>query len=1112
LRCRTDGEDHGVCACAHNQVQERGSFTCSDADGDGEGICVSGLLPTAPCDPEDPQSACLSFFEQFGVALPEGGYEDVSLYLPGACLDLDGDGSFTCTARCPSTPVGVEPCGPNVVQSYEEPLFFRLACSDPEGDGQGWCLPLVGEEETCDPAGLLNACPIHRCDVQVDEHSSASRACEAGVCRESFADAPPFCTRLCDPAAPDDCNTRYSDTTCHDPDGDGEGWCVPFVGPGEACDRTGIGNVCAHEIGWRTLLQDVCIANPDEKNGLCVTSCDVPGLRCPSEGYSGEASTATFCLEPASAPGAYCAPIVEDLETCDPSMTADVCTPAPLHMRHACVEQIAGGSVCLRPGTCEHPLDLNAIGVTGDPTLLRAWGDPSHAQDDEASIGCTTTGKDQVWRISLAEESRVRVTLLGDDYSDTVIFARTECGDLISEVGCEDVTGTGEVLDLGVHAAGAELFVVVDEFSEGSSWFGPYWIEARLIPVLALEEDCEPMLPDPGCPDGAFCHPDDHACAVTECGDGFVSGEEECDDGGVLPDDGCDAECKVEVFEEVERNDDLDRANLILPGMVVSGESDGYSLRDTFAFDVPEDGRSYSFFVSLSAGEAGCDGQSGLYIGRQVSEEPIVLEDVCSAGRTWPMTDGSRSYPDKDTDDMGCPRYDSRWGFAEMPPGRYFVMVIFGFTKGIAYRLRIDRHEVSLAAENEPCGPGAGTEICAWGLECLPVVDSPGSRICRPPACGDGFVSGDEQCDDANDQPGDGCDACTVEVMDETEPNNLKEVANELGVHRAARATVARSRDADFFALDLDQTASVKAWVARDDEGACPVGGTLRLHDAESTEIASASDCDAVDPISEEAVRDLIAGRYFVSFTHDGGGFDPEVPYVVRVELGPTPVEGEPCSDARDRLPCVAGLACSAASGACLQPTCGDGVTTIEAGEQCDDGGQEPGDGCGAECKWESFEEAEPNGSAEEASQPTVGHCRWTGVVDGYGDHDWYEVSSDVAFAAHVKLSAPDGSCSTAYSRVAVDVMDASGLFAELSATWRNDYAAGPICPLIAPASEESRGTASLLPAGTYFVRVRVPWDAETTMPPLPYEVWWRGGACRDIGGPLPNGAPEGQP
>ncbi len=36
---------------------------------------------------------------------------------------------------------------------------------------------------------------------------------------------------------------------------------------------------------------------------------------------------------------------------------------------------------------------------------------------------------------------------------------------------------------------------------------------------------------------------------------------------------------------------------------------------------------------------------------------------------------------------------------------------------------------------------------------------------CTPPVCGDGVVSGDEQCDDHNTTPGDGCDAtCHVEV------------------------------------------------------------------------------------------------------------------------------------------------------------------------------------------------------------------------------------------------------------------------------------------------------------------------------------------------------------
>jgi cysteine-rich repeat protein len=48
------------------------------------------------------------------------------------------------------------------------------------------------------------------------------------------------------------------------------------------------------------------------------------------------------------------------------------------------------------------------------------------------------------------------------------------------------------------------------------------------------------------------------------------------------------------------------------------------------------------------------------------------------------------------------------------------------------------------------------------------------------------------------------------------------------------------------------------------------------------------------------------------------------------------------------------GVASATCDADCTAPSCGDGITNAEAGEQCDDGNNSgPGDGCGADCRFE---------------------------------------------------------------------------------------------------------------------------------------------------------------
>ena len=63
--------------------------------------------------------------------------------------------------------------------------------------------------------------------------------------------------------------------------------------------------------------------------------------------------------------------------------------------------------------------------------------------------------------------------------------------------------------------------------------------------------------------------------------------------------------------------------------------------------------------------------------------------------------------------------------------------------------------EVSPLAEGDPCL--AAIARCGDGLRC-----DPSDGTCVENLCGDGYVAGDEACDDANEREGDGCEACRI--------------------------------------------------------------------------------------------------------------------------------------------------------------------------------------------------------------------------------------------------------------------------------------------------------------------------------------------------------------
>lgn len=170
--------------------------------------------------------------------------------------------------------------------------------------------------------------------------------------------------------------------------------------------------------------------------------------------------------------------------------------------------------------------------------------------------------------------------------------------------------------------------------------------------------------------------------------------------------------------------------------------------------------------------------------------------------------------------------------------------------------------------------------------ECYP----PGSQNeCMCPFCGDGVLGDDEECDDGNNDPCDGCDAeCRIE---------------ECGNDR----------------VDCGEEC--------DDGNTTPCDGCdelCRIEACGNGRVECDEECDDGNNVD----GDGCSAQCIIEFCGDG---------IVQVGLG------EQCDDGNneDEDGCNA---------QCQVEYCGDGVLQEGLGEECDDGNIEPGDGCDENC------------------------------------------------------------------------------------------------------------------------------------------------------------------
>lgn len=212
--------------------------------------------------------------------------------------------------------------------------------------------------------------------------------------------------------------------------------------------------------------------------------------------------------------------------------------------------------------------------------------------------------------------------------------------------------------------------------------------------------DCD----DPNCVLDALC---------SKCGDGVVDSNEACDDGNVLDDDGCSSRCLRDACPNgnLDPGEDCDDGNLIA--------ADGCSIRCEFD-----------------------------RCGNRILDNAV---EQCE--------DGNRISGD------GC----SSTCFSEAPATCGDGTIEFDPETFVQLEQCDDRNRqgddgCSATCLFEFCGDGITQKGLNEQCDDADPFRPPECTFCRIPECGDGFATPPEQCDDGDQQDGDGCNAaCRVE-------------------------------------------------------------------------------------------------------------------------------------------------------------------------------------------------------------------------------------------------------------------------------------------------------------------------------------------------------------
>jgi fibro-slime domain-containing protein len=222
------------------------------------------------------------------------------------------------------------------------------------------------------------------------------------------------------------------------------------------------------------------------------------------------------------------------------------------------------------------------------------------------------------------------------------------------------------------------------------------------------------------------------------CGDGLINQDwEECDDGNGVPGDGCSGICKVEAhFTCPTPGKPCVSTFRCGDGTIDPGEvcDDGNT--------TPDDGCS-----------ADCTVQSTSFI-CPTPGQPCTRVEFCGNGRVK---------GDENCDDGNTNAGDGCDANCHKEPG--WLCPVPGSP---CQRVKVCGDGIQSPDLGEQCDDGNTNDGDGCSADCKAIESgfqcpTPGKPCVNMTKCGDGIVSGTETCDDANNEPNDGCDNCKIQ-------------------------------------------------------------------------------------------------------------------------------------------------------------------------------------------------------------------------------------------------------------------------------------------------------------------------------------------------------------
>ncbi len=571
-------------------------------------------------------------------------------------------------------------------------------------------------------------------------------------------------------------------------------------------------------------------------------------------------------------------------------------------------------------------------------------------------------------------DSNCTVSACGND----VVGLDEACDD------ANDVDGDGCDSDCSLTGCGNGIVTKNEGCDDGNDVDGDGCTNACAVAgcgdgVSNPTEECDDGNPDSG--DGC-----DANCRPTGCGNGVLTDPEACDDGNLVNNDGCSSTCVIECGNgQVSGAEECDGSNFLGQNCITRGFIGG-----TIACT------SSCMLDTSACVAAGCENGT-LEPGEECEGANLGGQTCTSIGAGFAGGTLACDAPTCEFDTSGCTLPVCENGALE--PGEQCE----GTNLGGATCTSIGGFVGGTLACDQP--------NCTYD-----------TSACIAPGCGNGILEIGEQCDDGDLDPDDGCDAsCLIEgTIGEIEPN-------EDGTPQTGGSGTVGN--------DFNATAVANA----DANGAFDVAAGDGLITA------------ALSPVGDEdvfAFRNSLAGPVTLrldiyNFTTGIGqpcGTSLDSGLHIRDAAGVSQLSNDDRNGSADQcsgLAYVVGAGVTVyahvvefgdnavAAGYGLQftwtvPECGNGA--VEVGEQCDDGGTDPDDGCSATCTVEGVTaEVEPNGTtaqADAAGLDITGDALISGAItDATDEIDMFRVvvatATVVRFETFTSLFDCDASTTT---------------------------------------------------------------------------------------------------